>query len=295
MTQFEQATLQEVRLSQGPIRYRYVGSGEPIVFVHGLLVNGLLWRGVVDELQRDFRCIAPDWPLGSHSVPMNPDADLSAPGQARIVADFLEALELDGVTLVGNDSGGAISQILVSRQPERIGRLALLSCDCFEVFPPRLFAHLGISARVPGGLNLLAQTLRLRLLQRAPIAYGWATKHPIEPAALDAYVRPILNDRGVRRDTAKFIRGASPEHTLDAATRFRQFRKPVLVGWGADDRFFPWSLAERLAAAFPDSRLERIPDARAFVPEDQPQRTAELLAGFVREPQGEPEAAAPTR
>jgi pimeloyl-ACP methyl ester carboxylesterase len=295
MTTFEQAPLQEVRLPQGTIRYRDVGSGEPIVFVHGLLVNGLLWRKVAEELQKDFRCIAPDWPMGSHSVAMNPDADLSAPGQARIVADFLEALELEGVTLVGNDSGGAVSQIVVAQRPERIGRLALLSCDCFEVFPPRLFAYLSLSARVPGMFNLLMQSLRLRIMQRAPIAYGWTTKRPLEPAALDAYVDPILSDRNVRRDTVKFIRGVSSRHTLDAAARFRQFRAPVLVAWAAEDRFFPWSLAERLAAAFPNSRLERIADSRTFVSEDQPHRTAELIAGFVREPQAAAAAAAPSR
>jgi pimeloyl-ACP methyl ester carboxylesterase len=292
MTPFEQAPMQEVRLPQGTIRYRDVGSGEPIVLVHGLLVNGLLWRKVADELQKDFRCIVPDWPMGSHSVAMKPDADLSAPGQARIVADFLDALELDAVTLVGNDSGGAISQIVATQRPERIGRLALLSCDAFEIFPPRLFAYLSVSVRIPGAFYLLMQCLRMRIVQRAPISYGWTTKRPLEPAVLDAYVGPILRDRGVRRDTAKFIRGVSPRHTLDAATSFPRFRAPVLVAWGAEDRFFPWSLAERLAAAFPNSRLERIPDSRTFVSEDQPQRTAELIAGFVREAQAEPEATA---
>lgn len=284
MTQFEQAPVQEQRLPQGTIRYRDVGSGSPIVFVHGLLVNGLLWRKVVPSLSGDFRCIVPDWPLGSHSVAMAPAADLSPAGQAEIVADFLEALDLDDVTLVGNDTGGAIAQIVVSRRPERVGRLALLSCDAFEVFPPKLFDYLKWSTRVPGAVFAVTQGLRLPLVRRSPIAYGFATKRPIERAVTDAYVSPILSDAGVRRDTTKFIRTVAPRYTLDAAAAFRDFTRPVLVGWAAEDRFFPWQLGERLAAAFPNSRLERIADSRTFVSEDQPQRTAQLIAGLVREP-----------
>src|SRR6187431_3451552 len=99
----------EVQLPQGTIRYRERGTGEPIVFVHGALVNADLWRKVVPELAKDFRCITPDWPLGSHEVPMNADADLTTAGVAQLINDFLVALDLENVTLVGNDSGGALS------------------------------------------------------------------------------------------------------------------------------------------------------------------------------------------
>src|SRR5437773_12372991 len=119
----------EVSLASGTIRYRERGSGEPIVFVHGLLVNGDLWRNVVPELSKDFRCITPDWPLGSHELPMSPDADLSPPGVAKIVADFIAALELEDVTLVGNDTGGAVCQLVVTEYPDHIARLVLTSCD----------------------------------------------------------------------------------------------------------------------------------------------------------------------
>ena len=284
MTSLEQAPIREVELAQGTIRYREVGSGPTIVFVHGLLVNGLLWRKVVERLKDEFHCIAPDLPLGSHSRAMKADADLSPAGQASILAAFIEALGLDDVTLVGNDTGGAISQLVVTEHPEHIGRLVLLSCDAYEAFPPRLFSYLKLAARLPGGTAMVTQGMRLRLMRRAPIAYGWATKRPLDRAISDAYVEPILRDRDVRRDVTKFLRTVSPRYTLDAATRFGRFDRPVLIGWAAEDRFFPWELGERLAKAFPNSRLERIADARTFVPEDQPGRTAELIAGFAREP-----------
>src|SRR3954468_3696281 len=115
----------EVRLSSGLIRYREAGSGKPIVFVHGYLVDGRLWDGVVDRLSDRFRCLAPDWPLGAQQVALNPDADLSPPGIARLIAELVERLELEDVTIVGNDSGGAISQILAADHPRSLSRLAL--------------------------------------------------------------------------------------------------------------------------------------------------------------------------
>ena len=129
----------EVELPQGTIRYRDLGEGEPIVFVHGYLVDGRLWSDVAEALSARHRCLVPDWPLGAHRVAMNEDADLSPPGIADLIADFLEALDLNGVTLVGNDSGGAMSQVLVTRRPERIGRLVLTNCDTHDNFPPGPF------------------------------------------------------------------------------------------------------------------------------------------------------------
>jgi pimeloyl-ACP methyl ester carboxylesterase len=274
----------EVTLPQGTIRYRERGTGEPIVFVHGLLVNGDLWRKVVPSLSKDFRCITPDWPLGSHDLPMKPEADLSTSSVAELIHDFLVALGLGNVTLVGNDSGGALSQIVVSEHPERIGRLVLTPCDAFEVFPPTMFKYLAMVARIPGGVFQLAQTMRLRPLRRLPIAFGWLSKRPIERDISDSYVRPVISNGGVRRDAAKFIKGMQPERLLAAAERLKEFERPALIVWARDDRFFKLDLGERLAAAFPNSRLEVIDDSRTFVPEDQPDRLAELIAAFAREP-----------
>ena len=114
-----------LELPGGPLRAFDTGSGAPIVFVHGLLVNANLWRKVVSRLAPDFRCIALDMPLGSHQVPLPAAAPRGAPAAAAMVADALDALDLDGTTLVGNDTGGAISQIAVTTRPERAGRSAV--------------------------------------------------------------------------------------------------------------------------------------------------------------------------
>jgi pimeloyl-ACP methyl ester carboxylesterase len=274
----------QVELAQGTIRYRERGTGEPLVFVHGLLVNGDLWRKVVPILAKDFRCITPDWPLGSHDVPMKADADLTPTGTAKLIDDFLAALGLENVTLVANDSGGALSQIVVTEHPDRVGRLVLTPCDAFEVFPPRMFRYLSLVARIPGALFQLAQSQRIRPLRRLPFAFGWLSNRAPEREISDSYVRPGMSNRGVRRDTAKFIKGMSPDYTLAAGGKLAKFERPVLIAWAADDRFFGLDLAKRLEAEFPNARLEVIHDARTFVPEDQPERLAELIAEFARQP-----------
>ena len=143
----------EIDLPAGRIRYREAGEGKPVVFVHGFLVDGRLWDGVVDRLSDRCRCIAPDWPIGAQQIAMKPDADLSPPGIAAIIDSFLEALELEDVTIVGNDSGGAMSQVLVTRHPQRIGRLVLTNCDTHENFPPGIFKTMPPIAKLPGGMT----------------------------------------------------------------------------------------------------------------------------------------------
>ncbi len=279
---FEGLEVREVTLEQGPIRYREVGEGPILLFVHGVMVSGSLWRKLLPRLSRSYRCIVPDWPLGSHTVALRPDADRSPPGLARIVASFVEALDLREVTLVGNDSGGAICQLVVTRHPQRIGRLVLTTCDAFELFPPPAFAYVQWLARVPGALWLIGNLMRaIPTLRRTPLSYGWVTKRPIPDEVLASWVEPGATDRDVRRDATEVWAGLSPRFTLEASGKLSTFRKPALIVWTPQNRFFPVSLAHRLQRALPGARLELVDDAGIFVSEDQPDRLAELIESFV--------------
>ena len=275
--------MSELHLPQGTVHVRDTGNreGPVIVFVHGLLVDGTLWRKVVPRLEDRFRCIWPDWPLGSHRTPMDPAADLSPRGVAHLIADALEALDLHDVTLVGNDTGGAIAQLLVTERPERVGRLVLTNCDAFDNFLPPLFRGFQVLARIPGGLTAALQPMRVRSLRRLPIAYGLVTKRKVDHAVTDAWLRPFLTQAGVRRDTGKLLRGISRRDTLAAAERLGAFDRPALMAWAREDRSFPVAHAHRLAAILPQGRVEEIADSLTFVSEDQPERLAELIAGFV--------------
>lgn len=283
LNQTTNTTLKQVQLPQGTICYREYGGGEPIVFIHGALFNGHLWRKVVPLLAPHFRCIVPDWPLGGHTLPLRHDADLTLPGLAQLVADFLTALKLEDVTLVGNDTGGAICQVVITQHPKRIARLVLTNCDAFENFPPPMFQSLKWGAYLPGFVWLLAQLMKARALQRLPMTFGWLSKRPIPPEVMDDYFSPLQHNRLIRRDTAKLLRGISTRYTIAAAQSFEEVTQPVLLAWAVEDRFFTFAYAERIAALLPDAQLERITDSYTFVPEDQPERLAKLVLHFMHE------------
>lgn len=284
---FEQ---REVDLPQGRVRYRERGSGEPIVFVHGYLVDGRLWDGPAAKLAESHRCILPDWPLGAHRAPMNPDADLTPYGIADLIAAFLEKLELQGVTIVGNDSGGAMSQVLVTRHPERVGRLVLTNCDTHENFPPSVFKLMPPLAKLPGAVTVMGLPFRVARLRRAAFAPFAKTKIP--PDLIDSWMEPSQQDAGVKRDTAKVTAGMNKRYTLEAAEKLADFDRPTLFAWAPEDRVFPIKYARRLAEPMPDARIETIAGARTFVPLDQPERLAELISDFVGAGAGSAEKAA---
>ena len=273
---------QEIQLEQGTIRYRdSAGDGPVVVFVHGLLVDSQLWDGVLEELHGELRCIAPDLPLGSHTIALDDGADRTPAGMADLVADFLEALDLSDVTLVANDTGGAISQILVTTRPERIGRLVLTPCDAFENFLPAMFRPLQWAAKVPGLLKLALQTQRLAPARR--LTFSILTVDPIPDDLLKAWAMPALRDPGVFRDVKGLLATIDKRYTLEAAERLAAFDRPVLLAWAPGERFFPYAHARRLADILPDARLEAVQDARTFLPLDQPVVLAGLIREFVRQ------------
>jgi pimeloyl-ACP methyl ester carboxylesterase len=272
----------ELTLKQGIIRYREAGSGPAIVFVHGFLVDGRLWDGVVDALSDRFRCIAPHWPMGAQQVAMEPDADLTPPGIATIVEDFLEALDLEDVTLVGNDSGGAICQVLVARRPARVGRLVLTNCDTHENFPPGIFKALPPLAKLPGGVAAISLPFRSAAIARTAFRPFAKTKPPA--GLIESWARPGTTDKAIRRDLGKVSRGMHKRHTLDAAAKLRGSEFPLLLTWAPGDSFFPIAYAERLAAEVGGAKLVLIPDAATFVPFDQPDRVATAIADFAPSP-----------
>ena len=268
----------------GEIGFREQGSGRPVVFVHGVGVNGLLWRRVAPLVATaGHRCVVPDWPMGAHSVPLSPDADLSLPGLADIVADFLEALGLEDAVVVANDTGGAVAQWLVGHRASRVGALVLTSCDAYEVFPPKPQLYLIPAARLPGALWSVGQVLRWRWAQRTPFAYGWVTRRPMPDDVMRSFTTPVRTSAGVRRDLKRLLLSVDTRHTFEAAEALPSFDRPALVIWGDGDKLFPREHGVRLAELLPQGRFELMPDSRGFVPEEQPERLAERVVEFLAE------------
>lgn len=281
-----------IALPQGTLRYRDAGPdasgrvgdadrGPTLLFVHGIFAGGVLWRRVAPDLAGRWRCVVPDLPLGGHAHPLAPGADRSPRGMARLLADLIAALDLRDVVLVGNDTGGAICQLLVANHPGRIVGLVLTNCDAYEAFFPLPIEPFKWGSRLFGERfgNALARLLRWRRAQRALL---WlVSRSRFDDATLDAYFGSFRRDPAVRADLIRFLAAVSNRDTLAAAEAFPMFRHPVLIAWGQGDVFFSARYARRLQRDFPDADLRFIPRARAFVPEDAPERLAELVAGFV--------------
>jgi len=274
-----------VDLAAGTIHYREAGpvDGPPVVFVHGFLVDHGLWSDVPERLAADgFHTFAPTWPLGAQTTPMKPGTPLSPRDVARIVLQFLEQLDLRDVVLVGNDTGGAICQFLLDEDSSRIGRLVLTNCDAFEVFPPFPFNLLFRLGRHPGATRAVMQGMRPAGLRNGVLGFGPLTKRRLSADETLGWVQPYLGQKAVRDDTARFLRGWRPGDLADVASRLDRFDRPVLLTWAPEDRFFRFSLAERLQGVFPDARLVEVPDARTFVALDQPAVLARHISDFAR-------------
>lgn len=278
------ATRRGIDLPAGTIHYREHGpaDGPVVVFVHGFLVDDTLWSDVPERLAaRGFRALAPTWPLASHTTAMREGADLSPRGIARIVLSFLDALDLRDVTLVGNDTGGAVCQFLLDEDATRVGRLVLTNCDAYDQFPPFPFGLLFRAVRRPGLGRLLLQATRVGRLRVGLLGFGGLVERRLTAAETDPWVRPYLDDAAIRRDVASFARGWARSDLVDVATRLPAFDRPVLLCWAPADRFFKIGLGRRLAADLPDARLVEVPGARTFVALDQPARVADEIAAFA--------------
>ncbi len=289
--------MKQIELSAGTVEYEDTGGDGPVlVLLHGLMMDASLWDAVSADLSPDHRCVAPTLPLGAHRIAMHANADLSLPGIAHLVAEFLDRLDLHDVTLVGNDTGGALVQLLMtdadaaahpdhigrSARADRIARVALVSCDAFDNFPPGLTGKtLVLTGKLPPRMfGLFMQQMRLRALRRLPIAFGWLTKRG--DAATARWVKPVIKQPEIRRDAVKALRAAAADTKLllAAAEHLPHFKRPVRVVWASEDRVMPPEHGRRLADLLPQAELVEVQDSFTLIPLDQPTRLAQILRDF---------------
>ena len=271
-----------VTIAGGTLDYRTLGPADserpPVVFVHGFLVDSTLWDPVAAQLaDHGVRSVLVDWPLGSHRTPMNAEADLSPIGVARMINEVLDALGLTDVTLVGNDTGGALCQLLLADDASRIGRLVLTNCDAFENFPPKAFVPLFHVAKHPALTKAMLAPTRLRAIRHSPLAYGLLLRAPRDAEMTRRWIAPSLGDRAIRDDIARFARAFDGKALVAIAPALHEFAGPTRIVWGTSDRCFTLSSARRLADAFADARLIEVPEATTFVSIDAPDAVAAAI------------------
>lgn len=275
-----------VTIPAGALHYRIVGPAEStapaVVFVHGFLVDSTLWDPVANLLaEAGVRSYLVDWPLGSHRTPMFADVDLSPLGVAKMINDTLDALGLADVTLVGNDTGGAVCQLLLTSDATRIGRVVLTNCDTFENFPPRMFLPLFEAAKRPWLTKFLLAPMRLRFMRHSPMAYGLLLRRPRDRELTRRWVTPAMTDSAIRSDIARFARAVDRRTLVNAAPRLRDFPGPVRIAWGTADRCFTLKSAQRLASAFADAELIEVAGVSTFVSIDAPEAVANAIASVA--------------
>jgi pimeloyl-ACP methyl ester carboxylesterase len=276
--------MREIELSAGTIEYEDTGGDGPtVVLLHGLMMDASLWDAVIADLSGDHRCVVPTLPLGAHRHPMHTDADLSLRGIARLVTEFLDRLGLRDVTLVGNDTGGALVQLVICEGTTRVGSVVLASCEAFDNFPPGLTGRtLALTGKLPPRLfGLFMQQMRLRALRRLPIAFGWLTRRG--DAATARWMRPVLRQPAIRRDAVRMLRAVAADKRLllEAAKCLPSFDHPALVVWASEDRVMPPEHGRRLAELLPRGQLVEVADSYTLIPLDRPARLAELIREFA--------------
>jgi pimeloyl-ACP methyl ester carboxylesterase len=272
-------------LSAGPVEVEDTGGDGPVVvLLHGVMMDHRQWSAVVEQLRTSYRCVLPTLPLGAHRRPTRPGADLSLRGQARLVSEVLEGLELQDVTLCFND--WAAPQVMVADGlTDRVAAMVLVSCETAGNYPPGLPGRtLALLGRTPGGLTVALHALRLRWARRLPTTFGRMARYGVPDDLVDAWISPALSSRAVLRDLGRYVRStrSGKRDLVDATAMLSRFDRPVLVAWGAADRVMPREEGRRLAAAFPQGRFTTVPDAGTLVPLDQPAALATLIDDHAR-------------
>jgi pimeloyl-ACP methyl ester carboxylesterase len=272
----------QVRLEQATIEYRTLGPEDsphpPVLFVHGILVDHRLWLKVAESLaQKGFRCILPDLPLGSHRIPVDGAVALTPHSVAEMVDELIDALQLRDVTLVGNDTGGGICQLLIDAHPDSVGRLVLTNCDAFDEFPPFPFNLVFAMIRGPRTVRLMSALMKVAALRRSPLGFGLLL-NPSDDALTASWVEPLAADPHIAQNLVTLLRAVGPMDLTDVATRLPRFTKPVTIVWGMADRCFTPSLGRRLAALFPHAAMVEVPGAHTFVALDAPGAVVDAVA-----------------
>jgi pimeloyl-ACP methyl ester carboxylesterase len=262
-----------VETASGRISCGEAGTGPVALFVHGVLLNGHLWRHQLEGLSDMRRCIAVDL-LAHGDTEIAPDQDVSVTANAKMLKEFLDALNIDQVDLVGNDSGGGIAQIFAALYPERVRTLTLTDCDTHDNWPPEAFKPFLAMAAAGGLRGTLEALLSDKSVYRSAQALGPAYEHPerLSDDSIETYLRPLLRTEQRTRDLQRFLAAFDNQHTLAIESRLKTLKAPTLIVWGTDDVYFDVKWSHWLADHIPGTRRRvELKGARIFFPEERAQ------------------------
>jgi pimeloyl-ACP methyl ester carboxylesterase len=266
-----EATHGSVQTASGRIHYVEQGAGPVALFVHGVLLNGHVWRHQLTHLSDMRRCIAVDL-LAHGDTEIAPDQDVSVTANANMLDEFLDALNIERMDLVGNDSGGGIAQIFAALHPQSVRSLTLTNCDAHDNWPPEAFKPF-LSMAAAGGLRVVFDAMLAdKSVYRSPQALGPAYEHPerVSDDTIERYVRPLVRTEQRTRDFQRFLAAFDNTHTVNVEARLKTLKAPTLIVWGTDDVYFNVKWSHWLAETIPGTRRRvELKDARIFFPEER--------------------------
>jgi pimeloyl-ACP methyl ester carboxylesterase len=264
-------TRHSVQTASGRISYTEQGTGSVALFVHGVLLNGHLWRHQLADLSDIRRCIAVDL-LAHGDTETAPDQDVTVTANAKMLKEFLDALNIDQVDVIGNDSGGGIAQIFSVLYPARVRSLTLTDCDTHDNWPPEAFKSFLAMAAAGGLRGTLDAMLSDKSVYRSPQALGPAYEHPeqVSDDSIETYLRPFVRSEQRTRDLQRFLAAFDNKHTLAIEPQLRTLKVPTLIVWGTDDVYFDVKWSRWLADNIPGTRRRvEFNGARTFFPEER--------------------------
>jgi pimeloyl-ACP methyl ester carboxylesterase len=264
-------TKHSVQTASGRISYTEQGEGPVALFVHGVLLNGHLWRHQLAHLSDIRRCIAVDL-LAHGDTEIAPDQDVSVTANANMLKEFLDALNIEQIDLVGNDSGGGIAQIFAASHPERVRSLTLTDCDTHDNWPPEAFTPFLAMAAAGGLRGTLEAMLADKSVYRSPQALGPAYEYPerLDDDSIEKYLRPLVRTERRTRDLQRFLAAFDNKHTVTVEASLKTLNAPTLIVWGTDDVYFDVKWSRWLADTIPGARRRvEFKGARIFFPEER--------------------------
>jgi pimeloyl-ACP methyl ester carboxylesterase len=276
-------TTRSIETPSGRISYVEAGSGPVSLFVHGVLMNKYLWRKQLAALSDVRRCIAVDL-LAHGNTEISPDQDVSVTANAHMLREVLDALQIDKVDVIGNDSGGGISQIFAALYPDRVRSLTLTNCDTHDNWPPPAFMPFVEMTKAGGLKDTLNAMLSDKSIYRSQAALGPAYEHPekVTDQDIDTYLKPFVQTEQRTRDLTRFVVAFDNRHTVAVESKLKELKAPTLIVWGTDDVYFPTKWAEWLAKTIPGAKTPiELKGARLFFPEERPETFNKLLRDHV--------------
>jgi len=274
-----------VQTPSGRINYTEQGSGPVALFVHGVLLNGYLWRHQQTELSDVRRTIAVDL-LAHGATDISPDQDVSVLANAKMLNEFLDALSIEKADVVGNDSGGGICQIFSALYPERVGSLTLTNCDTHDNWPPEAFKPFVAMVKAGGLRNTLEVMLSNKAVYRSPDALGPAYEHPenVADETIETFLRPFVATDQRTRDLERFVNAFDNKYTVAVESKLKMLNAPTLIVWGTDDIYFDLKWSHWLADTIPGTkRRVEFENARIFFPEERAEDFNRELRDFWRQ------------